>query len=77
MVFPSKDDITLKASDVLSLLDKDWLNSLTGVQERVMKWFKDYLIEVEQGVGMLLQYCYNLFYQYLLILYFVLLMDRI
>jgi hypothetical protein len=55
-VFPSEDDITLKASDVLTLVDKNWFDSLSGVQEGVMKWFKDYLIEVEQkqGAGILL-----------------------
>ena len=48
-VFPSVDDVTLKASDILSLIDKDWLHNLSGVLETVMKWFTDYVTEVDQN----------------------------
>ena len=50
-VFPSVDDITLKASDVLSLINKVWLCNLSGVQETVMKWFSDYVTELDQNNG--------------------------
>ena len=47
-VFPSVEDITMKASDLLNLVDKDWLNNLSGIQATVMKWFTEYVTEVDQ-----------------------------
>ena len=48
-VFPTVDDVTLKASDVLSLLEQGMLQNLSGVQEMVMNWFIQYIKEVGEN----------------------------
>lgn len=61
-VFPSVDDITLKASDLLSLVDKDWVHNLSGVEETVMKWFTDYVTEVDQNSDPIGNIVFRLFF---------------
>ena len=38
----------LNASDVINLINKEWLRSLVGEEEKVMNWFQQYIRETEQ-----------------------------
>ena len=46
--FPSVNDVKLNASDVINLINKEWLRSLVGKEEKVMNWFQQYIRETEQ-----------------------------
>ena len=46
--FPSVNDVKLNASDVINLINKEWLRSLVGEEEKVMNWFQQYIRETEQ-----------------------------
>lgn len=47
-VFPTVEDVSFKACDVIRLLDQETLRSLSNVQEMVLSWFKQYINEVEE-----------------------------
>ena len=48
-VFPVQSEVEVTKEDFLGLIDKHWLDSLSGNQRMTMDWFLQYVNEVNQG----------------------------
>ncbi len=48
-VFPLEKEVTYKGAEFFSLINKTWLRSLSGLEDTVMKWFENYVTEIDEG----------------------------
>ena len=59
-VFPVQSEVEVTKEDFLALIDKHWLDSLSGNQRMTMDWFLQYVNEVNHGdAGMVHILCVN------------------
>ncbi len=48
-VFPLQSDVEVSKEDVLNLIDKHWVESLSGTQRTTVDWFLQYVNDVDEG----------------------------